>query len=175
MPISRFQRSLLGLLLISSHRVGRARLSSKVGRRLYGDDARAAVSLPTRRTEEQQERQQRRYYDEDYARQLQVGSDQNCPTLYPEESKIQLSLTEDFLIQKVNVTRELCNVVSREDAADEQRAIYERFEKFSNDCNDQALVAKTHPAGGSICFVTFQAATNRMGSISSFLAFALGT
>lgn len=162
--------SLLGWLLTSSHLFVQARIPSK-SRRLQEEGAITAGSPPASPHTQPN-------------RNLQSDPiDENCPGLYPEESKIQLSLTEDFLIQKVNVTKELSTVVSWEHAGkpideleDEKRLIYERFDGFTNGCNDQALVAKTQPQDGGICFATFQSTANRLdvGGIPAYIAYARG-
>lgn len=98
-------------------------------------------------------------------------ADDNCPTLYPKN--IAFNLSKEFLINKVNVSMQLSDIVNRdiygpiEDLVEEQRKIYERFDGFS-DFNDQALVAKTKDA--QVCFVTFQGTDSGNG----LLAFALG-
>ena len=81
------------------------------------------------------------------------------------------------MIQKVNVTRTLASVVSREhsganieDLIEEQRKIYERFDGFS-DVNDQALVAKTKDT--QTCFATFQSVVNT-GELSNLVPYLLG-
>lgn len=111
---------------------------------------------------------------EDQHRRAQQGG---CGPIYPNPNTIAFNLTEDFMIKKVNVTRTLSSVVSREhsgqdieDLIEEQRQIYELFDGFS-DCNDQALIAKTKDT--KTCFVTFQSVVNT-GTLENLVPYLLG-
>ena len=113
-------------------------------------------------------------YEEERNRLLQGGG---CEPLYPPPTNIVFNITKDFFIHKVNVTRTLASVVSREhsgkpidDLIEEQRQIYELFDGFS-DINDQALVAKTKDT--QTCFATFQSTVNT-GELSNLIPYLMG-
>ena len=106
----------------------------------------------TTKNEKQQQQQ--------HNRKIQVGDGQNCPALYPDEDDVVLTLSEDFMKQKVKRMIDFATLVHSgvqgrpiEDLIDEQRPNYERFDGWS-DIDDQALVAKTKDT--QICFAAFQ-------------------